>query len=66
MRETVLDAVKEIGKRKAYKPTLPATIQLTQYRSDMVDGIAARPEVERVDARTVRKEIGSLLDVSRW
>lgn len=66
VRQTVQEAVSRIGKRKPYKPALPATLQLTQYRSDMIDGIAARPEVERVDARTVRKQVGSLLDVSRW
>lgn len=65
VRETVLQALRDIGNRKPYKPTLPATIQLTQYRSDMVEGIAARPEVERVDARTVKKQIDSLLHVSR-
>lgn len=66
VRETVHEALGGIASWNPYKPTLPATIQLTQYRSDMIDGIAAKPEVERVDARTVRKQVDSLLDVSRW
>lgn len=66
VRDTVHEAIAGIKKRAPYKPELPATIQLTQYRSDMIDGLAGKPEVERVDARTVRKSVECLLDVYKW
>ena len=66
LRDGVADAVRRAGERKPFKPALPATLQLTLYRSDMAEPYARRAGVERVDARTVRKEIASLLDVKRW
>ena len=64
IRKTVNDAIASLGKYKPYKPSLPATVELTMYRSDMADMLAVKSEVERVDARTVRKTISSLLDMS--
>ena len=66
VRETAQQAVRGAAECKPFKPSLPATIQLTLYRSDMADEVAARPGTERVDARTVRRQIHSLLDVCRW
>jgi len=66
VRGAVLAAVENVSAFKAYQPSLPAVVQLTLYRSDMADALAAKPEVERVDARTVRKTVTSLLDVCKW
>lgn len=50
---------------KPFQPTLPATVRVTFYRSDMADEWMAprRKSWERVDARTVSRRIESLLDV---
>lgn len=49
-----------------WKPELPATVELTLYRSDMADDLAARPGVQRVDARTVRRTVESLDKTCAW
>jgi len=51
---------------RPFQPELPAVVELTLYRSDMADSYAARPGVERVNARTVRRTVDSLLDVCHW
>lgn len=66
IRETAQNAVSKSRAFKSFKPDTPATIQLTLYRSDMADDYASKPGVERVDARTVRKTIESLMDVKAW
>ena len=66
VREAIGRALRDPGRFRPWKPGLPATVQLTFYRSDMADDLAARPGVERVDARTLRRRIESLLDVCRW
>lgn len=63
VQDAVKTALKSIKKYKPYKPSVPATVQLTVYRSDMADIKAAKPGVERVDARTVRKQVDSLRDI---
>ncbi len=59
------NAVQKIGKVKPYRPKLPATVELTFYRSDFADRYNGRPEWERVDARTIRKTIDSFAE-SMW
>jgi D-amino peptidase len=59
-------ALSSMDRFRPYKPSLPATLQLTLYRSDMADELASRPGVERIDARTVSKKVCSLMDVCRW
>lgn len=66
VRKAVGRALETPGRFTPFRPDLPATIQLTFYRSDMADDIGARPGIDRVDARTVRRQITSLLDVCRW
>ena len=66
IRETAQNAVSKSRAFNSFKPDIPATIQLTLYRSDMADDYASKPGVERVDARTVRKTIESLMDVKAW
>lgn len=66
IREVIHAAVNSAQQFNPWKPYLPATIQLTLYRSDMADDFATKPDVERVDARTVRKSISSFKDVVAW
>ena len=51
------------GAFKPFQPRLPATVELTFYRSEYAEGRAAQGGVERVDARTVRWTAETLLDV---
>lgn len=61
LREAVTAAVRNAKSYKPYQPELPATLELTLYRSDMADiyqtNQAIMAGVERVDARTVRAQI---------
>jgi D-amino peptidase len=66
IRDAVARALVSIGDKKPFQPDLPATVELTLYRSDMADAYAAKPGVERIDARTVRRQVGSLLDICHW
>ena len=66
VRNAVSRAMESMDRFQAFRPSVPATIQLTLYRSDMADDHARHGCVERVDARTVRRRIDSLLDVVRW
>ena len=63
IRSGVAAAVAGIANVKPYKIDLPATCELICCRADMADGYDGRPDVERVDARTVRKVIESPLDM---
>jgi D-amino peptidase len=66
VRETARTAVAHAKEFKPFKPRLPATIQVTLYRTDYADEYVFRPGIERVDARTIRRVIHSLLDVHRF
>jgi D-amino peptidase len=66
IRDAVARAVASLERMRPFQPELPAGIELTLYRSDMADVYAAKPGVERVDARTVRRQIDFLLDVCHW
>jgi len=64
VKSAVKKAVSSIGEYKPFCPSLPATVTLTYYRSDMADGMCSRAEIERLDARTIQKTVHSLLDVT--
>jgi len=70
IRETAARAVRAAlagdGRFPPYRPSLPATVEWTFNRSDAADAAALRPGIERVNARTVRRRIESLLDVHLW
>ena len=66
IRVAIEKALKAVDTFKPYKPSIPAVIQLTLYRSDMADNYASHPGVDRVDARTVRKTVTSFIDICRW
>lgn len=63
IRQGVRQAIEKIERVKPYKIEVPATVQLTYCRSDMADGAALGPGIERVDARTVRKVAETAVDV---
>jgi D-amino peptidase len=66
IRDAVARALASIDRMTSFQPELPAVVELTLYRSDYADAFAAKPGVERVDARTVRRTVHSLLDICHW
>jgi D-amino peptidase len=66
IRDAVARALGSIRDIEPFQPALPAVVELTLYRSDMADAYAAKPGVERVGARTVRRQVDSLLDICHW
>ncbi len=57
--DTLAEAVTRIGRVKPYQPQLPATLELTFYRSDFADRYNGMEEWTRKDARTIAKTITS-------
>ncbi len=66
VREAATRAVARAKSFIPFKPKLPATIQLTFYRTDMAEEFAFRPGAQRVDARTVRRVAHSLREICQW
>lgn len=46
-----------VGKMAPYRVSLPLTVRLEYYRSDMADAVARRPGTRRIDARTVERVV---------
>ena len=63
IRQAIVDALRKGRRFAPWKPSLPATLELTVYRSDMADAYAGRPEIERVGPRTLRARITALKDI---
>ena len=63
IRSGAAEAVAKAKTLKPFRPTLPITLELTLYRTDMADSAAARPGNERVGARTVRRVIQNATEV---
>jgi D-amino peptidase len=63
IREAAARAIKSVGELQPFVVEMPAEVKLTVTRADYVDGLARRPGVERMDARTIRKTIDSALDL---
>ena len=74
IRTRTCEAIAAVGQSEPFRPQMPATVQLTLYRSDMADELVrSSSNLERVDARTVRKKVGrtqelldNLLPYSLW
>ena len=66
IRDAIAQAMGSMDRFQPFRPSLPATIQLTLYRSDMADDHCRHGGIERVDGRTIRRQIDSLMDVVRW
>jgi D-amino peptidase len=65
VEKAIRRALSSIGSIKPYKPQMPATIELTFYRSDIADNCAVERNVVRVDARTVRTKIKNASEIRR-
>jgi D-amino peptidase len=63
IRKGAAEAARKAGTIQPFKPTLPITLELTFYRTDMADGAAVRPGNERVGPRTVRRRIDTAREV---
>lgn len=63
IRAATRKALGSSGRLTPFKPTLPARVRLTLYRSDMADRLASRSGTKRIDARTVERTITSFLDI---
>ncbi len=55
IRRAIGRALADTSRFSPFKPELPATMELTLYRSDMADDLERRTDVERVGPRTVRR-----------
>lgn len=64
VRKTVKEALLSIKNRKPFKPSFPAEIKVSYYRSDMADSASARHGIKRVDARTVGWTASDALEVT--
>lgn len=62
IRKAACRSIELVGKAKPFKPILPMEITLEFCRTDYCDEIACKPGVERLDARTVRKNTNSVLE----
>ena len=63
IRNSIKKSIKNISSYKPYKPLLPATLELTFYRTDMAEEFSNKPGIERKDARTISRTVNSLLDI---
>lgn len=66
IREAVQKGLSAAQQLKPYKPSLPVTIELKVCRSDMADELTARVGVQRIDARTLRWQAATLLEICPW
>lgn len=63
IRQAITTAIQNISSFPPWKPALPATLELTFFRSYMADHAADRPGIERVNARTIRTRIEAFTDI---
>jgi len=66
IRQGVLEA---LGKVKTFKPVklqTPITVELTLYRTDMIDEYMSRRGIERIDGRTLRMTVTDQRDILRF
>ena len=63
IREAARRAIALVGKARPFQPAKPMEIILEFNRSDYCDDVAARPGIERLDARTVRKVTSDPLEL---
>lgn len=63
IRDAAKKAMQLADKAKPYEVSYPAEIKLELYRSDFCDQMAIKPDVERIDARTIKKIAQNGLEV---
>jgi len=63
IHEAAARAAKLVGELEPLVVPTPTEVKITFTRADYADGVAARPGVERVDARTVRATVDSVVNL---
>jgi len=63
IRKGAAEAVRKAKTLKPFKPSLPITLELTYYRTDMADSAATRAGNERIGPRTIRRVVQSAAEV---
>lgn len=63
IREAAKRAIVRAGEIEPYRLSVPVEVVLQFARSDYADSLAQRSEVERLDARTIRKVMATAKDV---
>ncbi len=66
IRQGAARAVQTAGTRQPFRPALPATIELTLHRCDIAEQTIRDGRTERVDGRTIRRKIDSLLEITAF
>ena len=66
IREGVKAALANAGSIKPILLKKPITVELTLYRTDMIDDYMSRRTVERVDGRTIRTVVDDQRDILRF
>ena len=66
IRQGVIEALGKAGRMKPVMLTKPITVELTLYRTDMIDEYMGRRGIERVDGRTIRMVVNDQRDILRF
>ena len=66
IREAARKSLALVGEAKPFRPILPIEVKVEYMKSNFCDEAAARPGMERLDARTVRMVIEDARDILPW
>lgn len=66
IREAARKSLELIGQAEPFRPIVPMEVKVEYMKSDFCDAMAARPGIERLDARTVRMVIEDPRDILPW
>lgn len=66
IRQGVIEALGQAGQMKPVMLKTPITVELTLYRTDMIDDLMGRRGIERVDGRTIRMVVNDQRDILRF
>jgi len=66
IREAAGNSIALVGQAKPFRPILPMEVKVEYMKSSFCDEAAARPGMERLNARTVRMVVEDQRDVLPW
>jgi D-amino peptidase len=66
IREGVIEALGKADRIKPVQLDKPITVELTLYRTDMIDDYMSRRGLQRVDGRTIRMVVDDQRDILRF
>jgi D-amino peptidase len=66
IRQGVVEALGALGRLRPVMLRTPITVELTLYRTDMIDELMDHRGIERVDGRTVRMVVSDQRDILRF